>query len=201
MPQSQIPNTEDAQIGDRLKALRTERDLSLRLLAERSRLNINTISMWENNKSSPTVGNLQQLARALGVPLGSFFEPENEPRPIVFTRADSRLEKVAGGMKIRPLGKGMRSGAVEAFIVMLEPGAANRENWIVHTGYEVVYCLKGSIHYHFENEMHTLQEGDSLMFEAHIKHHWHVASEGASIMMVLVPLDPFESPAQRHFTD
>jgi transcriptional regulator with XRE-family HTH domain len=54
--------TPEADVSRRLRELRAEREMSLRALAERSGLNVNTLSLIENNKSSPSVGTLQQIA-------------------------------------------------------------------------------------------------------------------------------------------
>lgn len=61
-------------VGRNLRDLRAERELSIRSLAELSGLNVNTLSMIENGKSSPSVSTLQQLASALTVPITDFFE-------------------------------------------------------------------------------------------------------------------------------
>ena len=63
-------------VGKNLRDLRNRRGLSLRALAERSGLNVNTLSLVENGKSSPSVGTLQQLAQALDAPITTFFETE-----------------------------------------------------------------------------------------------------------------------------
>lgn len=51
-------------VGERLRILRLNRCLSLKKLAKLSNLSINTLSLIENNKSSPAVATLQQLAKA-----------------------------------------------------------------------------------------------------------------------------------------
>ncbi|MCE1252519.1 MAG: helix-turn-helix domain-containing protein, partial [Anaerolineae bacterium] len=71
-------------VGMKLRYLRNQKGFSLRVLAERSGLNINTLSLVENGKSSPSVSTLQQLARALEVPITSFFESEPQEKQIVF---------------------------------------------------------------------------------------------------------------------
>ena len=50
-----------------------ERGLSIRTLAERSELNVNTLSLIENSKTSPSVSTLQQIAAALEVPIDGFL--------------------------------------------------------------------------------------------------------------------------------
>ena len=64
-PQETSPGAE-INLGQRLQDLRQERGLSQRALAELSGLNFNTLSLIENDKSSPNVSTLQQLADALG---------------------------------------------------------------------------------------------------------------------------------------
>ena len=60
-------------VGRKLRELRNRKGLSLRALADRSGLNVNTLSLVENGKSSPSVSTLQQLALALEVPIATFL--------------------------------------------------------------------------------------------------------------------------------
>ena len=69
----------EISVGSRLRELRNERSLSIRALAERSGLNVNTFSLIENGKTSPSVSTLQQIAAALEVPITAFFET-NAPK-------------------------------------------------------------------------------------------------------------------------
>ena len=52
-------------VGAKIREIRTRYHLSLRKLAERSGLNVNTLSLVENGKSSPSVSTLQHVARAV----------------------------------------------------------------------------------------------------------------------------------------
>ena len=61
------------RIGQQVREIRKLRGLSLQALAELSRLNINTLSLIENERTSSSVGTLQQLARSLQVPLSPSF--------------------------------------------------------------------------------------------------------------------------------
>ena len=71
LPSENIPT--EMSVGLKIREIRNRRGFSLRTLAERSGLNINTLSLVENGKSSPSVGTLQQLAKALEVPITVFF--------------------------------------------------------------------------------------------------------------------------------
>src|SRR4030066_1937087 len=74
-------------VGRNLRDMRAERELSIRSLAELSGLNVNTLSMIENGKSSPSVSTLQQLASALEVPITAFFENDVPKNNISYQKA------------------------------------------------------------------------------------------------------------------
>ena len=75
---------QDVDVGARVRELRIAAGLSIRALAEASGLNVNTLSFIENNKSSPSVSTLQQLAATLEIPLTSFFETKDSEKQLVF---------------------------------------------------------------------------------------------------------------------
>jgi transcriptional regulator with XRE-family HTH domain/predicted Fe-Mo cluster-binding NifX family protein/uncharacterized cupin superfamily protein len=195
------PLSADLLVGKRLKDLRTERAYSLRLLAERSGLNINTLSLIENGKSSPSVSTLQQLSQALAVPIAAFFESEPVVKEIVFTLAEHRPTQTFGSTKMQNLAKDLVNNAVQPFVVTLQPGMGSGDQTIVHTGFEFIYCLSGSIRYLVAQEEYILNEGDSLVFEAHKPHSWENTGDiPTQILLILYPTDEREKASGHHFS-
>jgi transcriptional regulator with XRE-family HTH domain len=189
-------------VGLKIRELRNQREFSLRKLAERSGLNINTLSLIENGKSSPSVGTLQQLARALEVPITAFFESEPVSKRVVFTGHDHRPGATLNNAHMQNLGKDLVENAVQPFIVTLDQGAGSGERMIVHTGHEFVYCLKGRVSYIIDQREYSFEPGDSVVFEAHLPHQWKNTGEGQSqIILVLYPADQHEELGGRHFTN
>jgi transcriptional regulator with XRE-family HTH domain/predicted Fe-Mo cluster-binding NifX family protein len=188
-------------VGLRLRELRTRRGFSLRALADRSGLNVNTLSLIENGRTSPSVGTLQQLALALRVPLADFFESQPPARKVVFTPADRRPESSFGSTRMQNLGQDLAGSAVQPFVVTLNPGMGSGERTILHSGYEFVFCLEGSVHYRIDGEDYTLHSGDGLVFEAHLPHCWeNTGQEVAQILLIFYPSDAREEPGGRHFS-
>ncbi|HMN59318.1 MAG TPA: NifB/NifX family molybdenum-iron cluster-binding protein [Anaerolinea sp.] len=188
-------------VGRKLRELRNRKGLSLRALAERSGLNINTLSLVENGKSSPSVSTLQQLALALDVPIANFFASEPVETRVVYTPADQRPTAAFGSTQMSNLGKDLLGSPVQPFVVTLKPGMGSGDQMIVHTGHEFVYCLNGSIQYKIEQDEYILRPGDSLVFESHLPHCWVNRSEDtAQILLILYPSDEREKPASRHFS-
>jgi transcriptional regulator with XRE-family HTH domain/predicted Fe-Mo cluster-binding NifX family protein len=175
-------------VGQRLRELRTRRGLSLRVLADASGLNINTLSLIENGKSSPSVSTLQQLARALDVPIASFFETPVVARQVVLTRACERSETLVGDIRLEHLGEGLTGNAVQPMLLRLPNGVGSGDQLLSHPGHEFVYCLAGSIQYQIGYEVYTLQAGDSLIFLAHQPHCWkNPGKRDAQMLLVLYP--------------
>lgn len=188
-------------VGRRLRDLRTKQGFSLRALAERSGLNINTLSLVENGKSSPSVSTLQQLAVAMEIPISAFFESEPVEKRVVYTSADDRPVAAFGSTQMQNLGKDLSGNAVQPFVVTIKPGMGSGDRMIVHTGYEFVYCLSGAIRYQIQEEEYILKAGDSLVFEAHLPHCWeNTMEETAEILLTLFPSDEREEPGGRHFS-
>ena len=188
-------------VGRKLRDLRNKQGLSLRALADRSGLNVNTLSLVENGKSSPSVSTLQQLALALEMPIASFFESEPVEKRVVFTPKDERPLATFGKTQMQNLGKDLVGNIVQPFVVDLEPGGGSGEQEIVHTGYEFVYCLNGSIRYKIGQDEYILKSGDSLLFEAHLPHCWeNNGCDAAQILLILYPTDEREEPGGRHFS-
>ena len=191
----------EINVGRRLRELRNERGLSIRALAERSGLNVNTLSMIENSKTSPSVSTLQQVATALEVPINTFFETQIYPQAIVYQRAGNRQSAAFTHGTLADLGAGFARSDLEPFVVTLESQADSGDTPIVHTGLEFVYCLEGCITYEVEGETFTLDSGDSLLFEAHLPHRWRNAGNTPSrSLLLLCPSDEHDHPDERHFT-
>jgi len=195
------PIAPEIDVGGSLRRLREERNLSIRALAEISGLAINTLSLIENGKSSPSVSTLQQLAVALDVPITAFFETKSPKNNIAYVKADCRPRASFDHGILEDLGAGAAIRAVEPFVLTLEPEAGSGFQEIVHTGYEFVYCLEGRIAYTIEGHTYLLEPGDSLLFEAHLRHRWqNLNSTKSRTILVLFPTDENDTPTQRHFS-
>lgn len=191
----------EIDVGARLRAIRLEQSLSIRSLAEMSGLNVNTLSLIENGRTSPSVSTLQQVAFALQVPITAFFETDMPRTKVVYQKAGGRPRAAFSHGTMEDLGAGLEGRGAEAFIVTLNPEAESGPDPIVHTGREFVYCLQGQIDYTIAGETYRLEPGDSLLFEAHQPHNWVNAGSGpARSLLILCPADEGDRPTERHFS-
>lgn len=185
-------------IGQRIRALREQRELSLRALSEECGLSFNAISRIERGENSPTVSTLHRLATALGVPITSFFRQEAE-RMTVFVKRRDRLRSEAEGMVMESLGNGVLYQQLEPFYVTVAPGAGNVEAPVTHPGEEFVTCLVGELDYHVDGRVYHLQAGDSLLFKAMQPHGWHNPGQTpATALIVFQAVQDQRSSWTRH---
>jgi transcriptional regulator with XRE-family HTH domain len=199
-PVTTEPPASGINVGLRLRALRALRGLSLRALAEQSGLNVNTLSLIENQRTSPSVSTLQQLAQALQVPITSFFETDQEEKKSAHQKAGGRPRVAFSHGTIEDLGAGMPRFGLEPLIITLNTHTDSGAVPIVHTGREFVYCLEGQIVYTVGTETFQMLPGDSLLFDAYMPHCWKNTGDVPSRnLLVLCPMDERERPSERHF--
>jgi transcriptional regulator with XRE-family HTH domain len=190
---------ESVDVGQRLRMLRDERGISMRALARRSGLSANALSMIERGLTSPSVSTLNKLAIALEVPITAFFRQELAREPLVYRKAAERTRVPFLRGLIEGLGGEAFAGRVEAFLLTLENGGSSGPHGMIHTGHELVYCLRGTLEYEVENQRYQLEPGDSLIFAAQMNHRWrNPGNSVANAIIVISAFEESERPGEFH---
>jgi transcriptional regulator with XRE-family HTH domain len=171
-------------VGQKLKAFRKMRGLSMRDLATASELSVNTISLIERGKISPTITTMHKLATALGIGIAEFFAEESV-RHVIFIKRDQQRRVRSGKAMIGSLGSGLDNQTMEPLLVTLEPGAGSGSQLMTHLGHEFAFCLAGRIMYEISGEQYLLEPGDSLFFEAYLPHRWSNGQAAPSQALVV----------------
>jgi len=187
-------------VGQRLREYRMERGFSIRELAEKSGLAVNTLSLIENKKSSPSVNTLVQLAKALEIQLANLFEPLHSSQKFILSKKGHRRSMCQDGIRIEDCGFELEKQPLQPCVVTMPVGKDNGPSPVVHTGYEFIFCLSGEIDYFVQDKRHNLKEGDSLLFKARSPHRWvNSGSEPAVYLLIMVPNDKEDIPCEVHF--
>lgn len=185
-------------VGAQVRALRQQRGLSLRTLAELCDLSPNTISLVERGETSPSVSTLHRLATALGVHVTAFFEKRAEPLQVVLTRAADRSCSGNVYVLLESLGTGLEEQSLQPFVVTMKPGADSGRQMMVHGGQEMVYCLHGQVEYEVAGESYRLAAGDTLLFQARLPHRWsNPGAQSATFLLVFGETGDTQ-PAEQH---
>jgi transcriptional regulator with XRE-family HTH domain len=188
-------------LGDKLRQLRSERNISQRDLAQLAGLSPNSISLIERNETSPSVATLQSLAGALNVRMSYFFEEES-PTSLLHIKPGVRPKIESEGVVIEGMGRSLPRQELEPFLVSLDPHVeCCGERQVVHSGHEFIYCLEGRIEYVVDGNIYLIETGDILIFEATLPHLWrNPFDEKAKFVLVLQTPNTSREPVQRHFS-
>ncbi len=201
-PSADSQASNEVNVGRRLQELRLMQGLSLRSLAEKSGLNFNTLSLIENEKTSPNVNTLQQLATALQVPITAFFEQTTTYKDVVFQKSGHRPLTMFPHGELEDLGGGLALGEATPLLMTAKPKTNSGPEAIVHTGQEFIYCLDGSIVYRVGQSEFILEKGDSLIFQAHIPHRWENSNDiPAHCILIICPSDDSDRSVGQHLID
>lgn len=178
-------------VGERLRAARESRGVSMRRLAELSGRSASSISQIERGLVEPRMSTLVSLTVPLGITVAQLMSDEDAiHRPL--RRAD-RIELRFGSKRREyPLTRRPFSN-LEVYLVVLEPGGTSDNAPVTH-GNSDEFCLvlTGSdLWFESGEERHTLHTGDSVEFRSSTPH-WVVnkGSEVAELVWAISPPTP-----------
>jgi transcriptional regulator with XRE-family HTH domain len=185
-----LQQAESIDVGQRLRLLRDERNISMRSLAKASGLSANALSMIERGLTSPSVSTLTKLAHAMQVPVTAFFRTDPEKKKVVLCRAGERTRMAFQRGLWEGLGGEFFAGRMEPFLITLETGANSGTHEILHSGSEFVYCLRGKLEYTVDGTVYSLEAGDTLIFAAQLPHTWR--NPGPNVVNAIILFSSFE---------
>jgi len=185
-------------IGSRIRAIRKEHGLTIRELAGQCRISPNTLSLIENDRTSPSIRTLGQLARGLGVSISTFLDAGPAGEGVVHQRkGQRRITRFASGT-IENLGDGLPPLGAEPILVTLETKSAKIDE-ISHAGREFVYCIEGRVSCYIGKDCFLLMAGDSLLFNAAVPHRWeNTHAQPAQLLVLFCPMDARDHPVEQH---
>lgn len=159
-------------MASRLSALRREAGLTLKELGDAAGLSDSYLSRVENLKTAISVGNLDRLAKALGVETAAFFETiKGAERLHHVRRGGGRVVRFKGrrGVRIRLLAAERHRKLMEPIEVEVLPAGPIPE-LLSHKGEEFIHVTEGRCVFHHGGSVVLLECGDSLYFDATVPH-------------------------------
>jgi transcriptional regulator with XRE-family HTH domain len=181
-------NQKEPYVGDVIRSLRAEQNLSLRDLSGLSGLSVNAISKIERGENSPTVASLHQLASALEVHITDLFRQEIH-EVCVFVKANQTTKLRSEGLVIESLGSGLPNQQLEPFKIIIETHMDEISDSVSHSGEEFIYCLKGKLEYFVGDKSFILEPGDRLLFKASQPHSWCNLGPGSAEVIIVLETD------------
>ncbi|RSN69969.1 MULTISPECIES: helix-turn-helix domain-containing protein [Actinomadura] len=166
-----------AGVGERLRRLRREREVTLSALAESTGISVSTLSRLESGKRRPSLELLLPLAQAYQVPLDELVGAPEVGDPRVRLRPQKR-----GDLIVMPLTR--RPGGIQAF-KMIHPERPGKPEPKTHEGYEWLYVLNGRLRLILGDRDLVLEPGEAAEFDTRLPH-WFAGVGGPVEVLCLM---------------
>ncbi|MEO3408298.1 XRE family transcriptional regulator [Mucilaginibacter sp. CAU 1740] len=163
------------QISNRIKERRREKNITVQELAIRANVSKGLISQIENSRTIPSLIVLIDIVKALEIDLNEFFKDirSKSDAPLILVKRKQEYEHfekehATGFHYQRIFTQSISQSTVDIVILELEPDATRP---LVETeAFEYKYILSGQIAYQFNDDIITLNQGDSMLFDGRISH-------------------------------
>lgn len=154
--------------------MRLDRRLTLEEVALRTGQTRSWLSKVENFRVTPSLPALGKIAEALGVTMADLVAGlDQKPQLIVVRKGERKLvdrdSSPANTTVYESLAHKRPNRAMDPFLLTLPPGVA-RERPLTHEGEEFLMVLSGPVRFEYGDEQISLDDGDSLYFDASVPH-------------------------------
>lgn len=170
-------------IGSTIRAIRKRKNITIAQICEETGLSQGFMSQVETNKTSPSIATLENIAKALKVPLAYLLLQKEERMHIV--RKEERRITTSGAQKLK-VSHLSSTKNVRMMLVEFPPGASTGELPHAHEGQEVHVVMKGKIYAEQGEDAAEFGEGDSFSWNACTPH--FVRNIGEEMAIVLISI-------------
>ncbi len=168
-------------IGNKIKKLRENRGIHLRTLAERVGVSPSFISQLENNKTSPSLVTLKNIADALGTTVSFLIGDEKkETETPVMKKEEWIFQQMGEGIKMFYLTFPDPYKQIEPLLFIMEKGASSGEKVYQHFGQEFVMVLNGKLEVTLAEKKYVIQSGDTIYFNSYVPHKFRNVHKGVT---------------------
>jgi transcriptional regulator with XRE-family HTH domain len=175
-----VEEVSSGRLGERIRGLRRERELTLDLLAQRSGVSRAMISKLERGEKNPTLVVAAKVAEGLGVSLSQLVGVE-ERREVVVVPRERRtiMRDPETGFERQLLSPSFGGRGIEFIRNVVPEGSSSGEFPPHRRGVEEYIVVEnGRLRAVLGGEDYLLEEGDALYFEADVPHRFENAGEG-----------------------
>lgn len=170
-------------IAVNLQDLRLSQNKSLGQLAEETRLSKAVLSNIEKGKANPTINTIWKIAEALHVPYSALLELRETA---VHKVAESDLVMQCdeqGHYRIGCYYSSTPERDFECFLLAFDPGVKHVTEGHTEHSHEYIFVREGKLKIEVAGKVFFLQTGDSLTFDATLRHTY--ANEGEAVCEAL----------------
>jgi transcriptional regulator with XRE-family HTH domain len=163
------------QITNKLKEVRKDKNITLQELADNAGVSKGMLSQVENNRTIPSLTVFLNIIKSLQIDVNDFFKDINSLPPankVLFKKKSQNQffekENAIGFSYQRLLSTTINDQHLDFVLLTLQPHASRP--MVSTDAYEFKLLLKGKVDYIIGNDTYTMEEGDTLFFDATVLH-------------------------------
>ena len=180
------------KIGQKIKLLRKERDMTLAELSKKSGVALATLCRMEKGKMTGTLESHANIAKALSVKLTDLLKEVEEEKAfvdIIKKRGKADVFEYNKNASYAILTTDTLNKNMMPLMMKLEPrGATHKEENRVGTE-KFMYVLDGKVDVALGDKKYTLNSGDTLYFDASIPHQFNNTGKKQARLVILINSD------------
>jgi len=174
-------------LGDKIRAKRQEKKLTIRELAEGASLTPGFLSQVERDLAEPSITSLRKIAHILDVPMFYFLMDDSQTNLIV-RKNERKVLSLGNGDVVFELLSPDLNRTIEMTIGRLKPGAVTCEEPLTHYGEENLMVVQGKMKIQIGTDFYDLDEGDSIYYLSSTPHKiWNTGEEELIFISAITP--------------
>lgn len=176
------------QIGERVRALREDCELSKETLAERLNVDVDFLTQVEEGQIDVSVSILHQIGKICNVELTTLLTGEDPHlHSFAVTPAGKGVEvKRRNEYGYQSLAAHFANRKAEPFLVTVAPSSQKEVKKYHHDGQEFNYVLKGEIRFFIGQHEVVLKEGDCIYFDSKQDHAMQVIGTESACFLAII---------------
>ncbi len=164
------PPQDDIHLGERLRAARKARSLSIEQVANVAGITKSFLSRLERDAVAASVATLLRVCNAIGIRPGSLFDP---PATNLVRASEGTPISLGGQGMSEFLISGSSNEHMMALLSVIEPnGGSGSEPYTLNAASDLVHIKEGELIIVVDNVSHHLYAGDTFTFPPSLSHMW-----------------------------
>lgn len=177
-----------ARLGNRLKAFRQARQLSLRALGHATGTTASFLSQLERGTSGAAISTLMKIAAALSISVADLFEDRAAAlHPVLRKGARQALPQADGYRKTLLSQQPIQD--FEVYVGTFDSGGSTGSDAYTHgDSHEMMFVLTGTVDIWLGPDCHTLHAGDCIEYRSSTPHRIANAGHGLAEVQWIISL-------------
>ncbi|KAF1300792.1 MULTISPECIES: helix-turn-helix domain-containing protein [Enterococcus] len=173
------------EIGEKLRNLRVQKNLTQEELGERTDLSKGYLSQLERDLSSPSMETFFSILEALGVTPEEFFRQDLVDQQIVYTKEDSTIYyDEENGYELKWLIPGSNEKEMEPVLLTFDK-AGEYKTFEPSLSETFIYVLEGRVTLTLGETMYPAKKGQSIYYQATEPHQLKNQANGKSRLLII----------------